>query len=408
MQCNVGGTTKLIKSKKYNIKIKKNELMFFISYILFLIFMTLSTSFYYKYFMSGLKLILVVCCLILLIGEFLNQKLDNEGIKGLIICVILFFIVLGASKGATENAVAAMFLYMYAARNISFEKIAKVSFYILSILLGFIIISSYFGIIDNVLFVKNGRSRWCLGFRYALFAPSIYFNIVCLWSYINKDRKKLQIFLKGCILLLLNYWLYYTTKSRATFAMTCIVILLPFITGDKESNKENAWKKWKFFVPCYFGCFFLSLFLTIFYSNSISWLKNLNDFLGKRLSLGQTSILQNGIGLVGKNITMIGNGMDAYGKISSEAFINYTYVDSLYIQMLIRYGIIFTVIYLVIMTIALYKSYKLKNKIAILIFVLIGLHCMIDDMQLYLQYNTFWLLVGHLLMNKTEKISSTS
>ena len=394
------GDKKLLRLKK--VVIKKSEIFFFTSYLLFLFFMTLSSSFYYKYFMNEMKIIILGCCLILVIGELINRKVSHTGLKGAVICMILFLLVFMVSKGATENAVAAIFLYIYCSRNISFEKIARFTVIVLSVLLFAIVISSMAGFIDNTLVVKSGRSRWCLGFRYVLYAPSIYFNIACLWAYLNKNRKCV---FDVCILLVVNYWLYYMTDSRITFAMTTVVLLIPAILINKNENKHL--KKWKIFIPSYLIFFFISVSMTVFYSGSIGWMKVINEFLSQRLSLGQASIIQNGIGLIGQKLTMIGNGMDAYGKISSDAFTNYTYVDSLYVQILIHYGVIFTALYLIVMTIAMYKCYVMKDKMAIVILTLIGMHCMIDDMQLYLQYNTFWLLVGHLLMNRTQKDSSS-
>lgn len=382
------------KSKKF--LIKKSEILFFVSYIVFLLFMTLSSSFYYKYFMNEMKAIILGCCLILVIGEFINREVSHTGLKGAVICITLFLLVFIVSKGPTENSVAAIFLYIYCSRNIAFEKIARITAIVLSVLLFVVVVSSMVGLIDNTLFVKSGRSRWCLGFRYVLYAPSIYFNIACLWAYLNKNKKRV---FEMCVLFAVNYWFYYMTNSRITFVLTSVVLLVPAILPNKSTNKH--FKKWRIVIPSYLIFFFISVSMTVFYSDSIGWMKTVNEFLSQRLSLGKASIVQNGIGLVGQKLTMIGNGMDAYGKISSDAFTNYTYVDSLYVQILIHYGMIFTVLYLLIMTVAMYKCYVIRDRVAIVILTLIGMHCMIDDMQLYLQYNTFWLLAGRLLMNKT-------
>jgi len=140
--------------------------------------------------------------------------------------------------------------------------------------------------------------------------------------------------------------------------------------------------------------------LTVTFSRNVLWMKNLNDFLGNRLNLGQYSLLEYGISAWGKQIAWVGNGLDVYGNRATGS---YLWVDCLYVQVLQRYGVIFLIIFLLVMTITMWVCYQKKNYMLLILLSLIAVHCMIDDLQLYLHYNTFWFAIGSLLLGRSNK-----
>ena len=143
--------------------------------------------------------------------------------------------------------------------------------------------------------------------------------------------------------------------------------------------------------------FFISVWLTITYNPYFDWKYKLNILLGNRLYLGQVSVALNGIPLFGRNIYWVGSGLDAYGNAPTLA---YNYVDNFYIQILQHYGVIFCCIFLVVMTILLFR---LKNIYLYIIFLSIAFHCFVDDLQLYFYYNIFWFSVCDIFMNNPRK-----
>lgn len=381
--------------------IEKNEQIFFVAYLIFLVFSILSTSFYYKYFIEIYKYIIAFSCMLLIIQEIKSLKLKKDSFIGLLLCITLFIITITGSQGAIQNSVSAMFLFMYCARKVSFEKIAKITLIVSVVLLIFIIMSGYLGIIDNYLYVKSGRYRWCLGFRYTLDGPTIFFNIVALCIYIKKNTMKIwQI----CILFLINYWFYIQTDSRSTAALTALMLcyLLYLKFRKREKNEENRF--FALIIPSYIVFLLISLYMTVCYDPSKIWMAEINKVLNGRLRLGQNAIIEYGVHLFSQNISMVGNGLNAYGQISTKA---YTYVDSLYIQLLVHYGIIFMILYLFVMTLVLIRCYKTREYLLMIILLFIGAHCLIDDLQLYLYLNTFWIAIGQILMKTSleEKVS---
>ena len=99
-----------------------------------------------------------------------------------------------------------------------------------------------------------------------------------------------------------------------------------------------------------------------------------------------------GVSLFGSgNIEWVGAGLDAYGNQSTET---YFYVDNLYIQVLQRYGIIFMIIFLTLTTALMIQCYRKNENILVILLAIIAVHGLIDDLIMYLQMNTFWILFG--------------
>lgn len=376
-------------------KITEHERAFFFSYFIFLLFGILSQSFYYKYFSGVYKYIIAFCCIILFFKEIQVHRLSKRGGAGLLICVLLFFLTFTVSQGARAKTVPAMFIFIYSSRNIKFEKIAKYTLVFSSFLLIFVIFSAYIGLIDDYTITQMSqgieRTRHYVGFRYALFPSTILFNISCLFMYINKQAIKLW---QVIILLFLNYWMYLQTDSRFMFYGSVVILLLSILLKYFFTVTQERKVILLIGTLCFPISFFISFILTWMYNPSVTWINELNRFLGNRLRLGQTSLLLYGIRMVGQDISWVGNGLDVYGNAST---LTYSYVDSFYVQTLQHYGVIFVVVFLILMTLVMLKVRK-QDIYLYIILVTIAVHYIIDDLQLYLYYNTFWLVIGNVLV----------
>ena len=369
--------------------IKRNEQLFFFSYVIFLTFTILLHSFYYRYFAFAYRYIILLCITILLAQELINKSLSKRGLFGVFVLYGIAFFVVVQGTGDLQTAFACIFLYAFSARNIDFSKVGIITVYITTILLGVVIISALMGIIPNYLAVTSTRKRYYLGFRYALNAPGFFENIVLLTVYLKKDKiKNLTI----VILLLISVLLFVYTSSRLSFGVSLGGLLVALINKKRGDNFSGLKKSIMIMIPSFIICTFASLWLTLTYSPSILWMKSLNDFLGNRLRLGQLSLLKYGFKMIGSNeLEWVGNGLDMYGNKSTDA---YLYVDNMYIQVLQRYGIVFLGIFLVLATMLIIRCYINKNNLMVVMLLIIALRGLIDDETLYLHFNTFWILFG--------------
>ena len=119
--------------------------------------------------------------------------------------------------------------------------------------------------------------------------------------------------------------------------------------------------------------------------------------MGGRLALGYSTLKFYGYGLFGRQLSLVGNGLDEEGFLNTAT---YDYVDNIYVLILLKAGIIFLIIFLVGMTIIMRKIYRRKDSYLYIIFILLALHGVIDDLILLPQYNSFWFVVGALFVRK--------
>lgn len=381
--------------KIYIQKLKNSEKLFFVAYTIYLIIFLLSHTFYWKYFPEKTdRYVLLLCVMFLATSEIVSaRKINFRTMLGLIICLMLFII----TYSTNGNAVAGMIVFIYCARNIPFDKISKCTVWITSIMVAFIVISSWIGIIDNHVEYSGGRIRQYLGFRYSLYSSALIYNITLLVVY----SKNIYIKYKDIVILfLLNYFFFYFTNSRLSFILAIVALVVAIVYKRAYERLHKMQFIYKIQVFSYLICAIVFYGLTVTYSSQIYWKKAINEFLGNRLLLGKTSLLQYGISLFGQQIPWVGNGLDVDGKRTMGS---YLWVDCLYIQVLQRYGVVFLILFLLVLTLAMYNCYKQKKYFLMMMLSLVALHCMIDDLQLYLQYNTFWFAIGTVLLSSVSR-----
>ena len=380
-----------------NIVIRRDSLknmLFYIPYVAYLLYSLLNTSFYAKYINSYGKILFAFCVLLLILKEFLGARFTSrDGVLALVLIVITgyFYMYFGLAQTLLP-------IFIYSARNMEVNKILRISYIISLVMLVFIILSSYLGIIQNYIYYSALRERQYLGFRYALYPSSILCNIIFLKIYLEKENIS---WLSLICLLVGNYILFQYTDSRLTFMLGTVLIIFSAIMKKSQKFREillNRTFIWSFLVLA-----LLSIYATINYDYLSDWQSDLNEALGGRLSLGNSTLKFYGYGLFGKTLSLSGNGLDENGMLNTST---YDYVDNLYVLLLLRAGIIFLFIFLVAMTIIMKKIYIQKDSYLYIIFILLAFHGIIDDLIMLPQYNSFWFVVAALFMGR--RISKTT
>ena len=380
-----------------NIVIRRDSLknmLFYIPYVAYLLYSLLNTSFYAKYVNSYGKILFAFCVLLLILKEFLGARFTSrDGVLASVLIVITgyFYMYFGLAQTLLP-------IFIYSARNMEVNKILRISYVVSLVMLVFIILSSYLGIIQNYIYYSALRERQYLGFRYALYPSSILCNIIFLKIYLEKENIS---WLSLICLLVGNYILFQYTDSRLTFMLGTALIIFSAIMKKSQKFREillNRTFIWSFLVLA-----LLSIYATLNYDYLSDWQSDLNEALGGRLSLGNSTLKFYGYGLFGKMLSLSGNGLDENGMLNTST---YDYVDNLYVLLLLRAGIIFLFIFLVAMTIIMKKIYIQKDSYLYIIFILLAFHGIIDDLIMLPQYNSFWFVVAALFMGR--RISKTT
>lgn len=373
-------------------KVNDRKFIFFLSFSLYMFFTILHASFFVIYFINIHKFIMLLCILLLFLYEIANSKMSKRELIGAIFLYSLGLWVIW--RGGRSESLAIGLLYAFSSRNISFTKIAKISFLISSVLLVSIICCSQLGIIQdyiNMRFSLTGLNvRHYLGFRYVLNGPIILLHIILLYMYIRKEKMK---FAEISVLFLVSVWMFFATDARLSFLLSVFSLLIATINRYRKDNYSSLK-----IIPCmlifsYLVSCAIILLLTVFYSPTNDWMVLLDFLLAGRLSISQISIKEYGINLFGSKVEWLGNGLDELGNTKVGEYA-YLWVDSLYIQMFQRDGIVFTIIFLCMLTLLMYKFYKKRDNLLLIIFSIRAVQCMIESSMQSLRFNTFLLFIG--------------
>ena len=373
------------------------DVLYFCSYGLFLLTSILSTSFFYRFFVGYPYSWLQIICLAMLIFREYRMGGAQQNWTALIILTVMAVLSLQFTIGNLTRLVPMMFFYIYGARTIHFARIARFSLWVSAVTACLVVFSGYLGIIDNVVVAKGTRVREYLGFRYALYLPGIMLNMTALWIYLRQDKVPVV----GALLwTAANTFVYLRTDSRISFVLAegllFAAVLMRFVPYLQKGPK---WI-WGLLTSSYGVCALFSYVFTGIYDGTVPWMRRLNSMLESRLSLGKRSLEDHGFGLLGKRISWVGNGLDAYGNSGNGA---YTYVDCFYVKSLQRYGALFTAALLGFLTWSMVRLWKQKHYLLLLICASVAVHCILDDLSFALHYNTFWIAMGMAILNPSAR-----
>lgn len=362
---------------------------------IFLTVSILNVTFYARYMPGTVyKLAIAFSIFLLFVKEMFKRKYDYRALIGLFATILIYFIV--GKMTALSSELSVSILFIYALRDVPFKKVAQTSLVVSTCLLFFIIVSAKVGIITNYIEVSGSRVRSYLGFRYALFPSMLLMDIVAIVFYLKQN--KIQYW-KWLLLSLSVYWVYDQTDSRLTFFSSCILLACSLLIKWFPELLSKLGYVFKAFKLTFIVNAIISFWVSFTYLNSgYSFINDLlfkvNHMLGGRLYLANKSLNLYGFGLLGRPVEWYGNGLTVEGIRNYQT---YLYVDNLYVQILQRFGLLILGLMLSVLTLTLSKVIKKRQWVLAFILIMMSFHSMIDDLNFYLHYNIFWILVGTLI-----------
>lgn len=363
--------------------------LYWFSYGFFLVLSILNNSFYYKYYEGKPCMCLQILCMLLLVAyEYRNGFLKaQQWVPGLTLAA-LTAIALRVSLGSMTRLVAMMFPYIYCGRRLEFRKILEVTMKCVVITTLVVVASAWLGLIENVVMYKSGRVREFLGFRYALYLPAVLLNLTVVWAYLNKDKMPLPGVLGWGVL---NWYVYYMTDSRMSFLLAELLLVVALLMKWMPRLTEKLRPLWAATIPSFLACGVFSVVMTAVYDWSVPWMRRINGMLDGRLNLGHYSMEKHGVNLFGHVVEWVGNGLDSAGNSVDSM---YDYVDNLYVKILLRYGLVFTIVMAVLVTWSMYRLWKQREYYILVVSVTVAVHSLFDDLAFGLHYNSFWIAMG--------------
>lgn len=371
------------------------EKLFFGAYFIYLFLGILSTSFYLEYLEGTVSRILISMCILILVAkESICSKVTTKMLVGLVVGVVFVLFIIFSANGLGYNSPIYMMIFIFAGRNIDFKKKAKFTIVWSSILLLFIILSSVVGVIPNYTISAQKGNMSYLGFRYSLYPATLLSNCIMLYLYIKS--KKIKYF-EIIGLIIVNYVMYALTISRLIYYFTTLILLYTLVKKLTNDIVKVPHKICLGLVFSYIVSFAFSFFTTLTYNNQSILSQVVNYLTEGRLKLQYQIITHYGLGLLGKKIIWRGSALDASGKRGNGI---YFYVDSMYLNITLMYGMIITLGFIIAITYSMYIAYKKNDDMLIILLSILAVHGIVDDLVQYLYYNTFLFILTSIYKKK--------
>ena len=397
-----------VKFDMRGIRVSVGEIIFYTGLILWLVQFFISRTIFLNLF--GDRLLTAVryfCMLIFALKIVLTEKTVHMRAAAVFITAAAVFVVVQRHVN-TGMPLIQVLLMIFAAREISFRRICKVSLWTCAILWAIPVMLDRVGIAQMEREIYKERVREYLNFNYVSFA-SIYFNnIIFCALYVNTEPLKrgkggnyaaqktapwsLIFFLTA-----VSVWLLYITDTAFPFAIGMLFIIMYVITVKFRFPVIRNTKPCRIIASSCFAVFSLVTYLICKnYNWRIPWQKKLDDFTHSRISLAYLGIKDYGVHLLG--IQLKENTDISKGK--------YFYIDSGYIKNLLGYGLIVFIMMILFYTIIMYAAILENDRVLAIWLFCIALYSIFNNLLLLVAENTdmlaIWYAIGLLKWHRKK------
>lgn len=314
----------------------------------------------------------------------------SQGIRWLF-CV-LAGIAFGLSWWHTEFKylfLAYIPILMIGAIGVDYRKILRLSFWInfSTLLLAFL--GSCTGVLEDLVYGTDGNYRHSFGIVYTTdFAARVFYLLVVFWVLYEKLSPVITMILT----VVLSVFVYYNCKAKTTtLTLICFLAAIVYycITENVIAVKgEKTFIKWLDKLLMWSMPFFalIMIFLTMKYDENIEWISRLDRMLTSRLSLGKQGIENYGFSFFGTAFDQIGSG----GTVAHR--LEYNFIDSSYVLIMLRYGIITLGVILFVHVLLAYRAVEKRHKRIVIALFIIGIQSVMEHHLSEINYNIFMIL----------------
>ncbi|USS85861.1 hypothetical protein [Fructilactobacillus cliffordii] len=323
-------------------KIDYRSLIFFTAFIMLI----LSGTFRMTMFVPHYRMIARMCTLfdylplllvtvkVLFLDKFSNlNKLIFIGLG-----VILFY----SSYISKSHDLANSYFLILGSAGINVKKIFKASFFTMFFVILLTILSSFIGLVPNLVYFRNGIFRMALGTIYPTILSSIIFFIMVAFVCWNiKTTNKRLVISSFTVISLLGLVMYILTDTRNDFICTMLLAVVILWRYYEKILKTRLLRAVVLVMPT---IVFLWTMISGFFFNSGNATWNFfNRLFSNRLALVYYATNRYPVRLLGQSFNEHGNGY------SLKPVKNYFFIDSSFSRVMLLNGMLsFILIYLAI------------------------------------------------------------
>lgn len=311
---------------------------------------------------------------IIAVREVLYGRYDKKACATLAVFAVLGAIAYHADYRQLIDAL----VFAFAARNLEFRAIALFCFVEILLILLVVLGSVYLGVIADVVYQVQGRGdRHSLGFSHPNGSGAFLLCCILLWTYIRGENFGLGD-AAVCVGVMLALFQFTVSRGSLLAAGVLLVALLAFrlLRGRVSSGGLFAVGTGSVCLAA-----LASIALCLCYSPDVSWMGVVNSMLSGRISLGHDALELYGVTLLGQNV-LLGHGMPI--------------VDNLYVRLLVKCGVLFTVVSvaLVIVSLRHFTAQPVRAATVIAIVIALAVYGMVEVAPGNVFMNPFLLLLA--------------
>ncbi len=268
------------------------------------------------------------------------------------------------------------------------KKILKLSCIIQGGVLFLTIVCALTRITQNLV-VDEERMRYSLGFAWASYAPNLFLFVSMQYMLLRRDKIS---WLELIVMEAINSFIFLQTDTKMSFLVLTVLVCVIGVNRVVSVKQYLLQVKEKFFylkkvyliLP--WVCALFAVFLPLYRQESLFW-KIMNSGFSGRLEYGKNAIMNYGFSLLGQKIDM--QGFSVLGK----TYEVYNYVDSSYLQIAIRYGIVLLAFICVLYGAALLKMCQRRDGRFLLLLLVILFLCVEEPFLFDVSFNVFPVLI---------------
>lgn len=250
--------------------------------------------------------------------------------------------------------------------DLDLNTIAKAAFLTLSLSLVTLYLLSLSGLIVDYHAMREGIMRHSFGLTQPTLFSDLVFFAVAAYVYL---RKRLGIF-SVCLIFVLAAVTYYSANARNDTMGILLLAAAPFLL--KHRYPEGIKRIGKVFALCSYPLFaMIAITVTRMYAYNKGIIGNINldKLLTGRLYLGDLAFKRYPIQLFGQHVIENAGGRVDFDQFSP----SYFYIDSSYLHLLFKFGLIFTFLFFAVVISKIDQSFIQKNYLLIAIVMIVGI-----------------------------------
>ena len=337
------------------------------------------------------------------LGEGKRWSLTREAIGCALKYAFLGGVVLTVVVTSKDTLPLFVLALLLASKDVELNRIFTLALPAQMAALALVFVLTLLGVLPDLTYVREDATvRHSLGFTYPTVVMT-YFFFLLVWAMWR--RKKGISPLVGVVLLAVNGGLYYLTDARNGFLISCVVIVVEMILGQR-----HRWENWAKClretracqVVCRvvrFGYEYCAVILCVLLAGlcilyPAQPAAMLNTLLSDRIRLTAQAAANYGIHVLGNSIQWVGYG----GRIDWESIgSSYNFVDCSYSLTLFNYGVIFSALVLVLLVLLGKRLYKQGNWNHCFLYLMVLGCCFIEPRLLEIHLNLILFAAAPLL-----------